>query len=347
MADSYVNIAGMSVSGTPGTGTITLASALSGHTALDASHDGQSFSVTYIDGTACGVEEGCVYTHSGTTLARGTHVRSTTGSQLSLTSAAEVHIIASAGLFTLAAQASLETVSGSDAATTMEVGKLYVTDMSAWATADRTYTLPATAAVGDRCGVVVSSGNASYELLMTAASGDTIEGVAGGTEWSRVFLTGEVVIFRCVVANSAWVVEIDGRISCLMTITGSYTHTSTSAGQIIDLAGESAETDNAGMLDTANDQFVIRRAGQYLTAIQGQISASASGKTVAFQPGAGSSSPGFFPFSKGHSSVAGTVVANGLKVTNRAVGDVLLISAQQSDSTSEDITWTLTMREVL
>lgn len=101
---------------------------------------------------------------------------------------------------------------GTDANTTMAINTLYVVDMSAWATADRTYTLPATAAVGDRIGVMVTAGNASYELKLTAGTGDTLNGIAGGTEWSRLFITNEVVIMRCVVANATWVVEYDGRI---------------------------------------------------------------------------------------------------------------------------------------
>ena len=74
---------------------------------------------------------------------------------------------------------------GTDADTTMAINTLYVVDMSAWATADRTYTLPATAAVGDRVGVTVTAGDATHELILTAGSGDTLNGIAGGTEWSR------------------------------------------------------------------------------------------------------------------------------------------------------------------
>ncbi len=71
---------------------------------------------------------------------------------------------------------------GSDADTTMAINTLYVVDMSAWATADRTYTLPTTAAVGDRIGIMVTAGDASHELIITAATSDTLNGIAGGTE---------------------------------------------------------------------------------------------------------------------------------------------------------------------
>jgi len=74
-------------------------------------------------------------------------------------------------------------------------------------------------AVGDRIGILVSASNASYELIVTAASGDTLNGVAGGTGWSKLFITGEVVVMRCVAANSPWIVEQDGRIPCKMILT--------------------------------------------------------------------------------------------------------------------------------
>lgn len=95
---------------------------------------------------------------------------------------------------------------------TMAVGTMYNTDISGYA-ANRTYTLPATAAVGQRCGVTLTAGHATYGLLITAASGDTLRGIAGGTEWTRLCIAGESVVFRCVVADTTWVVERDDRIA--------------------------------------------------------------------------------------------------------------------------------------
>lgn len=95
---------------------------------------------------------------------------------------------------------------------TMAVGTMYNTGISGYS-ANRTYTLPATAAVGQRCGITVTASNTTYGLLVTAASGDTLRGIAGGTEWSRLCLAGESVVFRCVVADTTWVVEHDGRIA--------------------------------------------------------------------------------------------------------------------------------------
>lgn len=89
---TFVNRARMTVSGTPGTDTITLGSAVAGFQAFAAAGltDGQS--VTYVaeDGSAWEVGTG-VYTASGTLLAR-TLIASSTGALLSLTSAAQVYV---------------------------------------------------------------------------------------------------------------------------------------------------------------------------------------------------------------------------------------------------------------
>ena len=151
----------------------------------------------------------------------------------------------------------------------MAVNTLYVVDMSAWATADRTYTLPATAAVGDRVGIVITAGDASHELLITAASGDTLNGIAGGTEWSRLFITNEVVIMRCIVANATWVVEVDGRIpqQCDMQLTtsadGEAVNTFTRPTQAPTPGAWTAQIDNASLSTPASDRITARRAGKF------------------------------------------------------------------------------------
>lgn len=152
---------------------------------------------------------------------------------------------------------------GTDADTTMAVNTLYVVDMSAWATADRTYTLPATAAVGDRIGVMVTAGDASHELILTAGSGDTLNGIAGGTEWSRLFIASEVVIMRCIVANTTWVVEVDGRQKAYCKISRT-TAQAITTGTNTKVQCATVVTDPFGMADTTtNYRITVRRAGNY------------------------------------------------------------------------------------
>lgn len=89
----WADRAKMTVSGTPGTGTITLGSAVSPYQTFAAAGvtDGQTVSYLAEDGTAW--EEGYgVYTASGTTLSR-TLISSSTGSLISLSSAATVSIV--------------------------------------------------------------------------------------------------------------------------------------------------------------------------------------------------------------------------------------------------------------
>jgi hypothetical protein len=92
---SYKNRIGIA-SATTGTGTQTLGAAESGYQAFAAGDDGKSFDVVIEDGAAWEVARECLYTHSGTTLTRGTLEASSTGSVLSLTGSQKVYVTRSA-----------------------------------------------------------------------------------------------------------------------------------------------------------------------------------------------------------------------------------------------------------
>jgi len=274
------------ISNTPSTtGSLIIASAAAGYRTFGAADNGLSFDVSIVDGTAWEIRTGCVYTHAGTSLSRGTLEDSSTGSAIALTSAAVLTVTMTAGFGTRLNSSALTHVVGADADTTMNTGNVYIIDMSTWASS-RTYTLPAACNVGDRVGVIVSNGSMTNELLITAASGDTLNEVSGGTEWSRVFMTDEVVILRCVVANAAWIVEVDGRISIKAVMkssgTGSVTQ-SCAASTYTDVnANLFAETviDNANAMGAdagSKIRFTARRsgvfsvsAGLYMSLVQDQ-----------------------------------------------------------------------------
>lgn len=96
MSTHYNNVA-QAVSGTPGTGTITLGAAITGAQSLGAAAGGNATVDVFItDGNAWEVARNCTYTHSGTSLTRGTLEASSTGAVLSLTSAAVVRVALSA-----------------------------------------------------------------------------------------------------------------------------------------------------------------------------------------------------------------------------------------------------------
>lgn len=88
---SHVNRFRASISNTPGTsGALTLSAAQPTYRTLGSGDDGIATDVVITEGTAWEVRTGCVYTHSGTSLARGTLEESSTGSAISFTSAAIV-----------------------------------------------------------------------------------------------------------------------------------------------------------------------------------------------------------------------------------------------------------------
>lgn len=252
----------------PGLTNITVGSASAGFRTLGSGQNGQSFDgVVISDGTNWEVRNGCTYTHAGTSLSRGTLEDSSSGSAINFASAVTVFIDLSAQTQQRYDAAALEHVAGSNAAVSMAVNTMYVVDGSAL-TANRTYTLPAVCAVGDRCGVMLTSGNASFAVLLTAASGDTLNGVAGGTEWSRLFIANEVVIMRCVTANSTWIVEEDGRIPCYLKMVAASSQTGVASSTWTTVTqgatgSWSVPINVGGMADTANHSAVIRRSGNY------------------------------------------------------------------------------------
>lgn len=97
MAISHKNRVQMTVTGTPGTGTISLNAAASGFQTFAAAYAANAtVDILITDGTAWEVARACTYTNIGTTVTRGTLEASSTGSAISLTSAAVVSVIPTA-----------------------------------------------------------------------------------------------------------------------------------------------------------------------------------------------------------------------------------------------------------
>lgn len=263
------NRVGMSVSGTPGTGTITLGAAESGYQSFSAAYGANAnVDILIEDGTAWEIARDCTYTHSGTTLTRGTLEASSTGSAISLSGSAKVYVIESAERIRRGEMGYLEHAShDGTAAVTGVVGTLHV---FTGLTADRDFTLPASAAVGDRIGVTFPAGSDSYEILLKSATGDKINNVdCSSTEWSRLFIAGETVIFRCVDASTVdWVVEYDGRIpsKCEMYLsTAASAESANTFTKPTSKSGVWTERTDVGSIGNASTGTItIRRAGLYL-----------------------------------------------------------------------------------
>lgn len=98
MAATHRNRLVTAISNAPGSsGALTISTASSGYRTFGAADDGLSFDVSIVDGTAWEIRTGCVYSNTGTSLARGTLEDSSTGSAISLTSSAVVTATMSAG----------------------------------------------------------------------------------------------------------------------------------------------------------------------------------------------------------------------------------------------------------
>lgn len=166
---------------------------------------------------------------------------------------------------------------GTDAATTMTANTLYTVDLSAWATADRNYTLPAAPSVGDRVGIIVQAGNASFELIIKGNTSQTINGGSAASEWSRLFITGESVVLRYVATNK-WIVDYDGRIAMKAQLRLSANAAGESASTLTlptDKSGVwTADVDVGSITTVSNGKITARRAG-YFDLSMGGISASA------------------------------------------------------------------------
>ncbi len=100
MTAAYRNRLVTTISNAPGTsGAFTISTAQSGYTTFAAGDDGLTFDVVAVDGTAWEVRTGCVYTNTGTSLARGTLESSSTGSAISLSSATVLTVTPTAAKF--------------------------------------------------------------------------------------------------------------------------------------------------------------------------------------------------------------------------------------------------------
>ncbi len=150
---------------------------------------------------------------------------------------------------------------------TVAVNQIHYLDVSGM-TADRDFILPATAAVGDVVICILSTDapgpGTPYELTLKNAAGDTIDGTDhSSTPWSKLFIKAETVVFRCTVANTAWLVEVDGRIKCLAHLVRSTAQTTFSGSGAWDqFELNSAVLDNGKCADvTTAWQWKARRTG--------------------------------------------------------------------------------------
>ena len=153
-------------------------------------------------------------------------------------------------------------------------------------TANRQFILPVAANIqtGERCGVGLSVGDASFEFeLISGASGDLINGVDhSSTIFTQIFITGEVLIFKCVNGSTGdWVVEVDGRIpqaGAMSTTTAQTNYTTSAFTQTI---LDTEDYDVGDIVDAAtNRSITVRRIGRYAISWGASIASMADGDLI-------------------------------------------------------------------
>ena len=265
---------------TTGTGTLTLAGAVSGFRSF--ADIGNSNTCPYVileasESAPTQWEVGIgTYTASGTTLSRDTVLRTSAGNTTKITLASGTHTVFVGWAAQSSQQSYLHPVAlPSDSNPTVGVGEWHYGSIAGY-TANRTFTLPSSAATGDRIGITLVTGDDTYSLLIKTATGDKINGVdCSTTEWSRLLVTGESVTFRCVDGSTVdWVVEHDDRVPLMASMLKN-TNTTVNTSTATKLNMNELVVDNAGgQVNTTNNRIDVRRAGVY--AIYPRVTAEAS-----------------------------------------------------------------------
>lgn len=279
-----MTVSAVGTSPATGKGTLTLSAASAGYQSFATAYGANAtVDVIITEGNTWEVCRNCTYTHSGTTLTRGTlESSSDPGNQVVFTTACVVSVVATAafhnnvGLHELSA-------SPTSAGVTGVVGTMHLLDISGL-TGARAFTLPTAAATGDRIGVFCTTDaptTAAYVLqIKSGASGDLINGTDHSTNiWSSLLIKGECLIFRCINGSTVdWIVEYDGRIPCVAKMQAASIQTGISSGAWTTITqgatGSWATPINIGaMIDATNHKIVTRRAGRYSFTIDGNLAA--------------------------------------------------------------------------
>lgn len=253
------------VSDSPGTGAATLGTAFDGFRTMSAAYGTNATvpGVLFTEGNTWEVCQDCAYDHSAGTIGRGTLVASSSGSRISFGNST---VVASVPISSWATNLDNRVLGHSAHDGTADVtGVIGTLHVFAALTADRTFTLPSSANAGDRVGVSFPAGSASYEVLIKSASGDKINNVdCSSTEWSRLFVAGEVVVFRCIDSSTVdWLVEQDGRIPSIGRIYLATDNANTTTGGTVPLDTNDSAMAQGDIVHTAGNGIKVRRTGKY------------------------------------------------------------------------------------
>jgi hypothetical protein len=133
---------------------------------------------------------------------------------------------------------------------------------------------PAVAAVGDICGFYIAAGDDTYELALRTETGDKIDGssdyVSG--DYSRYFITGEMVILKCLTADTDWAIIHENRIPCEFFMARTSALTGLTGTNTV--TGYGAASINTGSCANNSTGIVtVRRSGRWLLGGRTRINA--------------------------------------------------------------------------
>lgn len=328
---------------TTGTGTYTLAAAVTGFRTFGSvlsNSESAFYCATEVDGNgnpSGGWEVGLGTWSTGGTLSRD-EIRASSNAGAAVSWAAGTRRIF------LVSPADFQTYGGlvdqagpANADQTMEVGARYNWDISGFS-ADRTATLPAVAKVGQRCEIFLTAGDDAFRVIVTAASGDTLIGsrgsVAGGTAYTHLFTTGERLVFRCIVANSTWVVDVDGRIPMVvhlaLTTETDLTQTANTYFLPTDHGGAWTATGEVGDIATESTSLITaRRACKANVVIQSRSRGNiADTNYTGCIASLNNTTPTIVLYAFAMSSAAVPLTSDGIGVLVLAAGDTLQFMAR-------------------
>ena len=251
----------MTVTGAPGTGTITLNAATTGYQSFSSAYGANAtVDILITEGTSWEVARNCTYTNSGTTVTRGTLEASSTGSAVTFTSAAIVSVIATANFGNAAdtVLSSLGALDGENSITGTATALISRMNVCSGTSADYTVTLPAVSGnAGRYIGFRMATGLTRFVTLDGNAS-ETIDG-----QTTRVMWAEETALLYC--DGSAWF-KIAGKslpMAAGMYLSAEQTGVLNSTVTKVNL--NTQDFDNTGrIVDTANNRMTARRTGNYI-----------------------------------------------------------------------------------
>jgi hypothetical protein len=243
--------------------TITLDAASSGFRSFATAYGANAtVDVLITMGTTWEIARNCTYTHSGTTLSRGTLENSSTGSRITtFDNTAVVSVIATAGFGnavdnTLGAWGALNGENSITGTATAVIGRLNVCSGTS---ANYTVTLPA---VSGNSGKYIGFRMAAGLTKLVTLEGDGTETIDGAT--TRVMWAGETALLYC--DGSTWTKMAGKTLTLAGAITGTQTNTVSCANGTPGKAPVTGtEYDTSGLMcDSAtNKRINVVRAGLY------------------------------------------------------------------------------------